>query len=141
MVSGSQGITADCGASARLAFALPGPPQPKQRARAGKGGRWYTPKATQRYESAVRTAAMVAKHMGRLDGSAPAWPKDARYRVTVTAYFGDERRRDADNVGKAVLDACNGMLWHDDSQVRSLTVEREIDRATPRTEITVEVVP
>lgn len=35
-------------------------------------------------------------------------------------------RPDADNVGKAVLDAGNGILWHDDAQVAVLTVRKFI---------------
>ncbi len=125
----------------KLAFTVIGPPQPKERARRGRNGHWYTPKRTQRYERAVRVASIVAIAGAHVCGE---WPRDARYRVDVTAYFGDARRRDADNVGKAVLDALNPKngwpgYWGDDSQVASLTVRREIDRANPRTEVHVEV--
>jgi Holliday junction resolvase RusA-like endonuclease len=36
------------------------------------------------------------------------------------------KRGDADNIAKAVLDACTGLLWHDDAQVASLSVEKLI---------------
>lgn len=120
-----------------LSFSVEGPPQPKERARRGAGGRWYTPKRTQQYERAVRGRASMAM-MGSL-WPASSWPLDARYRVTINAYFGDARRRDADNVGKAVLDALNGITWKDDSQVQSLTLTRVVDRSAPRTNVRIEV--
>lgn len=123
----------------RLAFTLDGPPVPKARARKGKGGRWYTPKQTERYESAVRVAAMVAKHMAGIKGT--RWPKDARYRVEITCHFPNDQRRDGDNVLKSVLDACNGMLWNDDVQVATSVTHRAVDRERPRLEVMVEVLP
>lgn len=120
---------------ARLEFVVAGPPVPKARARKGRGGHWYTPRPTVHYELAIRNTAMVAKHSR--DNS---WPKGARYRLTVVAYFPDRRRRDGDNVIKSVQDACNGMLWVDDAQVVTSTITKAIDRARPRTEVTVEVI-
>lgn len=38
-------------------------------------------------------------------------------------------RPDADNLGKAVLDAGNSVLWHDDDQVVRLTVEKRFAAA------------
>jgi Holliday junction resolvase RusA-like endonuclease len=59
--------------------------------------------------------------------------------VTVACFFPDARRRDGDNVLKAVQDALNGLLWVDDCQVRSATVKTAIDRACPRTEVVVDL--
>lgn len=109
-----------------VSFVVLGPPQPKQRARMGKGGHWFTPAATRAYEQAVR---FVGSYVS------PTWRKDKRYDVVVRAYFADARRRDADNVAKAVADALNGVYWDDDSQIRSLTCVREVDRDEPRTEV------
>jgi crossover junction endodeoxyribonuclease RusA len=45
--------------------------------------------------------------------------------VEVTVYPPDNRRRDIDNVQKALLDAlAHGGAYHDDSQIARLTVER-----------------
>ena len=119
-----------------LEFVIMGPPQPKERARRGKGGHWYTPERTRRYEESVARAAWAALTIAR---QLETWPLDRKYMVAVTAYFPDARRRDADNVGKAVLDACNTVLWNDDSQA-GVTNNPEIDREHPRTVVRVEVV-
>lgn len=115
----------------RLHIVVPGPPQPKERARLGPNGRWYTPAKTKRYEKAVRGMMQLVAPRG--------WPTDATYEVVVWAYFGDGRARDADNVLKACLDAGNECLWRDDSQVIDTVAKRRIDRERPRTEITVTV--
>jgi len=45
--------------------------------------------------------------------------------VTIAAYMPDKRRRDVDNICKAVLDALGaGGLYDDDSQVHDLHVFR-----------------
>lgn len=58
--------------------------------------------------------------------------------VTIAAYLPDARRRDADNLLKAPLDAlAHAGIYADDSQIRKLTIELcGIDRANPRLEIT-----
>lgn len=118
-----------------LEYVIPGPPQPKERARRGAHGRWYTPERTRRYEAHARSCATVA----RMALGTP-WPMDAWYRVELWVRFPDRRRRDVDNVAKAVLDSANGVLWDDDLQVSELVVRRSVDRERPRVEVVVEVV-
>jgi Holliday junction resolvase RusA-like endonuclease len=36
----------------------------------------------------------------------------------------DKRKKDLDNLSKAVLDSCNGILYKDDSQVHKLTLSK-----------------
>jgi len=111
-------------------FVVQGPPQPKQRARSGKGGRHYTPAATVRYESVVRAIGSLRKP--------PGWPMDGIYHLTVVACFADRRPRDIDNVVKAVSDALNRVAFDDDNQVVRVSAEKHVDPANPRTEVTVQ---
>ena len=112
-------IAADDGVT-RLAFTVPGRPQGKQRPRLGRGGRVYTPAATRRYESAVRSACLVAMMQA---GLAKRYAGDCG--LLVRCYFPDGRRRDGDNVLKSVQDALNGLLWIDDSHVTVATVPHQ----------------
>jgi len=118
--------------SAAMRFVIPGPTKPKEAARRDpRSGRWFKPQSTREYMRTVRQSALAARPAG--------WPMDARYRVTLDIYFQDRRRRDVDNVSKAVHDACTGALWGDDSQVHSATQNKHLDRESPRLEVTVEV--
>jgi len=47
------------------------------------------------------------------------------------------KKPDVDNMVKFLKDVCNGILWHDDSQVNNLTARKEYGD-TPRTVLTVE---
>jgi crossover junction endodeoxyribonuclease RusA len=114
----------------RLDFTVSGKPQPKQRARKGVEGRWYTPKPTRDYERSVGMLAAFQRPKG--------WPRDASYAVEVVCYMPDNRRRDIDNVAKSVLDGCNGILWNDDAQVVRVVVSKEMDKTNPRTVVCVE---
>jgi Holliday junction resolvase RusA-like endonuclease len=119
----------------RLAFVVPGKPQGKQRPRLGKGGRVYTPAATTKYEAEVRKACLVAMSRGRI-----AKRQTCAIAVDVVCWFPDLRRRDGDNVLKAVQDALNDFLWVDDEQVVDARVRRGgIDRVCPRTEVVIEL--
>lgn len=120
----------------RLAFTVPGKPQPKERARRGRGGRWYTPEKTRRYQHRVSSYAHTATlvHHWHRPGTA--------YDVTAKVYFPDRRPRDIDNVIKSLLDGINKSrrVWEDDRQVRRVTAERALDREHPRVEVVIEVV-
>ena len=55
-------------------------------------------------------------------GGRPSW---AEVSVEIQmAYVGDPPWLDLDNLAKAILDACKGYAYHDDSQVARLLVER-----------------
>tara|TARA_R110002072_G_scaffold264478_1_gene423249 strand:+ start:1231 stop:1566 length:336 start_codon:yes stop_codon:yes gene_type:complete len=63
--------------------------------------------------------------------SRPGW---GPYEVAITIEHGDNGAgHDADAVAKAVLDALSGVVFHDESQVEKLTVEKIAgDRARVR---------
>jgi len=48
----------------------------------------------------------------------------ARLTVLLIANPPDRRRRDLDNLAKAVLDGMNGVLYDDDSQIDNLIIRR-----------------
>ena len=112
-------------------FVVPGPVVPWQRA-ASVGTRRFTPTEQRAYQRTVRLIAQASRPRG-------PWllSKASRYRVDIDAYLPDARRRDIDNIAKTILDALNGVLYLDDSQVTTLFVDTHIDRAEPRVVVAV----
>lgn len=53
------------------------------------------------------------------------------------AVYRPQKRGDIDNVLKCLLDALNGILWLDDSQIVRLLIERYDDKANPRAVVVV----
>lgn len=99
-------------------FTVHGKPQPKQRARKGKNGRWYTPTPTRNYEALVRDVAGL--HLGQ-------WRKDGQFRLEVHMVQNDYRPMDTDNVLKAVSDALNGVGYDDDRQVTETATSKAVE--------------
>lgn len=112
-------------------------PRGKERARHGKHST-YSTKAMVAYETEIKLMARQAMVKARLQISknslhviihayfnpAKSWTvskKDLAY----TGGLGHTSKPDADNISKAVLDAMNGIVYNDDSQVVSLTVTKE----------------
>lgn len=111
-----------------LAFTVPGQPQGKGRPRSTKAGRHYTPARTVAYEATVALFAAQAMRSAPLLQAPIALEIDA-YSM-IPASWSKKRRHDAltgrnrptskpdwDNIGKAISDGCNGVVWVDDSQV------------------------
>lgn len=120
-------------------FTVPGKPQPKQRARKGLHGRFYTPKETREYQKLVQSCAWAAMAQAGLlrRGS---WPLDAAYKVSIVIYPPNRRVPDGDNVLKAVQDGLNGLAWNDDRQAKAGSYEtRPPDAERPRVEVEVSV--
>lgn len=118
----------------RISFTVPGQPVGKQRPRVTKYGT-YTPKATVTYESMVRMAAHMAMNGSKLlKGPLRA---DIDVRMDIPQSWSKKRRLEAmqgliipstkpdlDNVLKAILDACQGVVFHDDKQVCALQMAK-----------------
>ena len=101
---------------------------------AGRGNVWEYRKKKAEWTERVYFACKV---LGR---SAPPFEKA---RVTITYYFADRRRHDADNyAGKYLLDGLTkaGVIVDDDLKHITTTIVGEYDKQRPRTEITVEEV-
>ncbi len=99
-----------------LTFAVPGVPVPKQSFRVGRNGGYRDPRVTA-WQEAVAVMAKSA-----LMGLPPLQADNLR--VDITFHLPDRRRRDIDNLSKAVLDACNGILWVDDKQIHDLHLHK-----------------
>ena len=119
----------------KIEFFVPGAPVGKGRPRAARRGAgvvMFTPEKTAGYEglvTATAAAALAGDALARqlLDGPleavlemrfpAPAsWSKAKRARALAGAEW-HTSKPDADNVAKAILDACNGVVFRDDAQV------------------------
>lgn len=134
-----------------ITFTVPGAPVGKGRPIAGKSFAGFTtlrtPSKTLRYESEVKLFAAqamagrepisgaVAVRLGVFCAIPKSMTKRDRLRVER-----DELRPttkpDLDNVIKAVFDGMNGVVWKDDVQVVSATVEK-VYSDSPRVVVTV----
>jgi Holliday junction resolvase RusA-like endonuclease len=94
-----------------IKFRVDGVPVPKQSFRYSKTG-GYTDPRVEAWQWAVTTAAKQSVRMGDL--------LTCKLGVRMIFYLPDHRRRDLDNLSKAVLDACNMIIWKDDTQVAYL---------------------
>lgn len=121
-------------------FFVPCTPVGKARPRVVRGHA-FTPERTRRCEDTVR------EWFRRLSAASPKdlhpIPRPTAISVTVTAFMPVPKswskrkahlartsrllhtsRPDADNLGKLILDALNGVAWNDDSQVVDLAIHK-----------------
>ncbi len=150
-------------------FVVTGTPIPKRLRTAPKTLRRYRPKAVAAYMKRVAAAAFHAARWEERDGCLGRrrenpWPTardcakergrgrkkkpkcdcawcSSSVRMDVTMFFPDLRVRDRDNVLKGIQDACKGVLYRDDTQVDDGELSKRLDRANPRVEIVVRLIP
>lgn len=129
-----------------VVLVIPGLPVAKGRPRFTKGGFAYTPDKTRQYEKMVASLAKTAM-TGRLPFDCPLkvmvtafmkMPQMSKKRTAdaLTGYILPAVKPDADNLAKAALDACNGIIWRDDALICSLLVKKRY-AVEPRLELCV----
>lgn len=131
-----------------LCFRVDGDPVAKGRPRFRKVGKFvstYTPKKTKDFESIVAEAAKQAM------GSSEALESPVRcylyFHMPIPASYPKKRQEacksgaerytkkpDADNLGKSVTDAMNGIAYKDDSQIVALHITK-VYSDTPGVEV------
>lgn len=111
-----------------LNITVPGDPIPKGRPRSTSSGVTYTPPRTR---AAEKVLAQVVGAAYRSE------PTAAPVGVAVEFYCATRRRTDGDNLLKLVTDACNGLVYVDDSQITEwfARVHRGVGQDQARTEI------
>lgn len=116
---------------------IDGSPVGKSRPRFTKGGRAYTPKKTRFYEEQVADAATKAMAGVRYN-DAPVQVFMIAYMEIPKSYSDAKKKRcmagqhnptrpDVDNIIKAVLDGCNGIVYKDDRFVFDVRCIRRYD--------------
>lgn len=113
----------------RIEFKVPGEPKGKARPRLNKyTGTIYTPSKTHEYEDMIARYCQD-EYPGMVDPGEPVaiWvtaccgiPKGDSRRTRIEKLCGEllpTKKPDADNILKVVLDALNGTLYNDDTQV------------------------
>ena len=114
-------------------FIIPGKPMGKQRPRMTKQGICYTPKETVSYENLVKMCFVEAgcqRLEGQIEAEIEAYypiPKSMSKKDRERVHYGilyPTKKPDVDNIAKAILDSLNGIAYHDDSQVVSLTINK-----------------
>ena len=117
----------------RLRFTVPGEPRAKERPRV-YNGHAFTPDKTKHYEAEVKFWYYQCVGREKLDGEIKA-EINAYYKIPksvskkkrqqmIDGTIRPTKRPDLDNVAKSILDALNGIAYHDDSAVVSLHVEK-----------------
>lgn len=131
-----------------VSFTVPGKPMGKERPRFSRHGGTYTPQKTKDYEEKVRLCCLQENGRKYFD-------KNKQLDILISAYFEPPKKvtkrfrklmlngtlppickSDIDNIAKIILDALNGFLYYDDSQIVDLRV---LKRYSENPEVFVEV--
>lgn len=127
-----------------IIFTIPGKPFAKQRARATRQGRVYTPAETVSFERQVGQIAMQhfpqpLRGPVKISVWATFEPAKSWSKKKIAAHLGSyhTQKPDADNCIKAILDGLNRIAFADDAQVADQHI-RKVWGPDPRTVVTVE---
>lgn len=128
----------------KIKFTIHAEPVAKARARAGAGGRFYTPKKTSDYEAIVALQAKIAMFgLPKFESACclnlvfhipipKSWSQKKRAQA-ISGELKHTSKPDLDNLIKAVKDGLNGIVWVDDSQVVRVVAEKKYSE-NPRVE-------
>jgi Holliday junction resolvase RusA-like endonuclease len=115
----------------RVTFVIPGKPFAKQRARATKTGRVFTPAATVSFERTVGQIALphfpaplegpVKLEIIATFAPPPSWSKR---KVREHLHRAHVQRPDLDNLLKAVSDGLNRIAFADDGQIAEIAARK-----------------
>lgn len=134
----------------RYAFAIPGPPRAKQRARVTRRGITYTPKETTSYETLIRhTFSCMNPDWKPIEGKQlaldvtiiipiPASATKKKRELMIAGKIRPISRPDWDNYGKIVSDSLNQLMYKDDSQIVDGSVHKYYGES-PGINVTIEV--
>lgn len=141
---------------AHIVFSIAGPPERKERPRASsKNSRVYTPKKTMAAEKRIGQEAKLRMHnaglkpfLGPLKLTLIAtfpipksWPKYVRAAAEAgKVWHVSQGAPDLDNVVKLYLDAMNGIVFHDDSQIAVITTAKK-HGSPERVDVKIEELP
>lgn len=123
-------------------FFAPGKPQGKGRPRFARNV-VYTPKQTLEYERHIASCYDGDMHQGPLFVDITAFfsiPKSYSKALKKAIENGEikpTKKPDADNIGKVVMDALNGVAYEDDKQVIDLRVTKKYSSEREGLEITI----
>ncbi len=104
-------------------FFIQGKPLPKQSFRYDGNGHGHTDPKVKAWQEHVNWRVREA-----VQGE-PWLTGDVE--VAMSFSLPDGRRKDLDNLSKAVLDGMNGVAFADDKQVTRLVLEKHVDRENP----------
>ena len=137
-------------------FVIKGEPHPQGRPRCRKLGNYAQPYEAPKDKKWKTDARKQIISQLSIDGQKPVFRSGIPLKVRIVSVFGrpksDHRKRDPkqlewhvkkkdiDNIAKAVLDAATGVLWADDAQVSIMICEKHLGAQDdkPRTTLSVE---
>lgn len=128
----------------QIFFTVPGRPIPLERVRVEKKtlptGKVITRARTPDKSVVYRQIVQLHMNMGR--ARVRTWPSltKAPLSLSLWIYWADGNHGDGSNLVKAIEDAGNGLLWHDDKQIAEGHFYGTIDREKPRVEVLVQII-
>lgn len=111
---------------------------PQQRTNTGKYGNRFDPQKSRQFKKDFATLVQLLNRganffTGAVKVDIKVYRQSSKFKSVTVRKYGD-----ADNIAKGILDACKGILWHDDAQVADLHITKNL-ADMPRVELSVEV--